>query len=93
MPNRTNLRLPVKFAGPRQLGEIIRLARKARGFTQSRVAGMTGTSVKFVSEVENGKETAQIGMVLRLVAILDLGTEIFNLGAPLEPEEKEYEES
>lgn len=40
------------------LGHIIRDARKAQGLTQDQLAGMTGTGRRFISELENGKDTA-----------------------------------
>jgi len=54
------------------LGHIIRDARKAQGLTQDQLAGMTGTGRRFISELENGKDTAQLGKVLLVLAALGI---------------------
>ena len=54
------------------LGIEIKKKRKTMGYTQSDISERTGLSVSFISEVENGKETAEIGKVMRLVSILGL---------------------
>jgi hypothetical protein len=41
----------------------------------------TNTSEKFISNVENGKDTAQLGKVLLLVRVLDMGTRLIDLSA------------
>lgn len=56
----------------RDLGNIIRKARKSQGLTQEELAGMTGTGRRFISEVENGKETIQIGKLLLVLAALGI---------------------
>lgn len=56
----------------RDLGKIIRKARKSQGLTQEELAGMTGTGRRFISEVENGKETIQIGKLLLVLAALGI---------------------
>lgn len=69
------------FFGVRELGQLIRDARKLRGMTQRDLALWTNTSQKFVSEIEKGKETAQIGKVLLLMRVLDIGTNGYDLKA------------
>lgn len=54
------------------LGKIIRDARKEQGLTQEELAGLTGVGRRFVSDIEQGKETAQIGKVLIILAALGL---------------------
>lgn len=53
-----------------ELGNIVRLARKAQGLTQEDLAGMTGTGRRFISDLEKGKETVQIGKVLQVLGSL-----------------------
>ena len=50
-----------------------------RGLTQQELAKQTNTSTKFISNVENGKDTAHIGKVLLLIRALDLGTQLVDL--------------
>lgn len=56
------------------LGSAVRTARKNQGLTQQEFADVAGVGVRFLSELERGKETAEIGLVLRVVgeAGLDL---------------------
>lgn len=54
------------------LGELLRKKRKEQHLTQSQVAEYAGVSIKFISEVERGKETAEIGKVLHLLRILGI---------------------
>lgn len=57
---------------PRELGELLRKKRKAQNLTQGQVAEYCGVSVKFISEVERGKETAEIGKVFYLLSTLGI---------------------
>jgi y4mF family transcriptional regulator len=50
-----------------EIGKIIRAARLHRGLSQADLARLLGTTQAWVSEVEKGKDTAQIGMVLRVL--------------------------
>lgn len=54
------------------LGKILRAKRKAQGLTQMDVAGHCGLSQRFISEVERGKATAEIGKVLFLLNALGI---------------------
>lgn len=61
-----------KIPDTTELGHIIRQARKQQGLSQEDLAGMTGVGRRFVSEVEQGKETAQLGKVLLILGVLGL---------------------
>jgi len=52
---------------PEAVGAAIRALRKRAGVTQAELAGLAGVGVRFVSEVERGKATAELGKVLRLI--------------------------
>lgn len=54
------------------LGKIIEQVRKAQGLTQEDLAGLTGTGRRFISDLENGKETAQLGKVLLVLRTLGI---------------------
>ncbi len=58
------------------LGQAIRLRRKELRLTQSELAAVAGTSLRFVSEVERGKPTARLDGVLRLLAALGLSFDV-----------------
>ena len=55
-----------------ELGTEIRKKRKSMGYTQSDISDRTGLSKSFISEVENGKETAEMGKVIFLLSILGM---------------------
>ena len=48
-----------------EVGKIIMAARRHRGLTQTELARAIGATQAWVSEVEQGKDTAQIGKILR----------------------------
>jgi transcriptional regulator with XRE-family HTH domain len=57
-----------------ELGLLIRAARKSQKVRLDDVAGTAGVGPVFVREVEHGKETAQIGRVMKVLA--ELGIEL-----------------
>ena len=52
--------------------------RKALNYTQARVADLCGTGTRFISDLENGKESIELGKALIVLAGLgiDLHAEI-----------------
>ena len=55
---------------PAEIGQIVATARRYRNLTQAELARELGTTQAWVSEVEQGKQTAQIGKVLRTLSHL-----------------------
>ena len=53
-----------------EIGKILAAAREYRKLTQTELGKAIGASQKWVSEVEQGKETAQLGKVLRALSHL-----------------------
>lgn len=62
----------MKIRSVEELGEAIRTRRKELHYTQAFLAEFTGFSVSFISDVERGKATAEIGKTLQLLMILGL---------------------
>ncbi len=56
----------------RELGELVRMHRKKKNLTQETVSGLGNLSVRFISEFERGKETAEVGKVLKTLQTLGL---------------------
>ncbi len=54
------------------LGKAIQNTRKTKKMRQSDLADITGTSVKFISDVERGKETIQMDKAFVLLRALGL---------------------
>ena len=63
------------------IGMAIRNARKAHGLTQAELAGLAGTGVRFVSELERGKPSVELGKLLDVLAVLGLRMLIVAEGA------------
>jgi y4mF family transcriptional regulator len=55
-----------------QIGAVIRLKRRSIGLRQADLAALSGVGPRFLSEVENGKDTAEIGKVLKVLRRLGL---------------------
>ena len=62
----------VNLQGTSQFGEAIRRFRKLRGLTQQQVADLAGCSIMYVSMLERGKETAELGKALKILDVLDV---------------------
>lgn len=57
-----------------ELGKIIRNHRKNQQLTLETVSGLSNLSIRFLSELERGKETAELGKVIK--ALNKLGLDI-----------------
>lgn len=64
----------------RALGELIRSRRAALGLRQPDLALTANVGIRFIVDIENGKETCQIGLTLRLLQALGI-----DLTAHVEP--------
>ncbi len=56
----------------KDLGALVRAFRKSQGLTLEKVSGLTTLSIRFLSELERGKETAELGKVLSILGKLGL---------------------
>ena len=55
-----------------EIGNVIRLKRKETHLTQARVAAMCNVGLRFISDLENGKKTVEIGKALKVINVLGL---------------------
>ena len=55
-----------------ELGHLMRAHRKGKGLTLDTVSGLGNLSTRFLSEFERGKETAEIGKILKALRTLGL---------------------
>lgn len=55
-----------------QLGARIQQRRKELGLTQADLALASGTGIRFISDLENGKASCQLGRSLQVLAALGL---------------------
>ncbi len=49
------------------IGALVRARRKAAGLTQAQAAGLSGVGTRFFSELERGKKTVALDLVLRVL--------------------------
>lgn len=64
------MQMPVP--SPTELGLMIRSVRRASGVRIDDLAATAGLSKQFVQDVEYGKPTVQLGLVLKLLAELGM---------------------
>jgi HTH-type transcriptional regulator/antitoxin HipB len=55
-----------------QIGAVIRTTRKGLGVTQRDLALTSGTGLRFVADLERGKETCEIGKALTILQTLGI---------------------
>lgn len=60
------------ISDPTQFGAYLKQRRKHLNYTQSFLSEVSGLSVSFISDVENGKPTVELGKVLLLSNLLGL---------------------
>ena len=58
------------------MGEAMRQARKAKGWTQGQLSAQTGVPQSVISAVENGTRNAEFATICRLASALDLRIEL-----------------
>ena len=56
----------------KSFGKAIRQRRKDLGYTQAFLSDFSGFSVSFISDLENGKSTAELGKSIYLANLLGL---------------------
>lgn len=61
-----------KISAPKQLGSLVRTRRRRDGLTQEALADLSGVGTRFLSELENGKPTLELGKVLQVLDCLGI---------------------
>lgn len=62
----------MRIANASDFGAAVRKRRKELGYTQAELAGYCGCSTVYLSNLENGKETSEIGKALFVAGRLGL---------------------
>lgn len=60
------------------IGNLIRKTRKEQRISQATLAGLSSVGTRYISDLENGKETIQIQKLLNVLNALGLGLYIYN---------------
>lgn len=56
----------------KEIGRIIREERRRQGFTQTEFAGLANIGVTYLSNLENGKPTAEIEKAIHVLTMLGI---------------------
>lgn len=76
------------------LGAALRVARKALGLTQADLALAAGVGLRFVVELEAGKPTVRLELVLRVIDALGGTIQLGDLAVPIsQGEERQGEKN
>ena len=76
---------------PAELGAALRAERKAQGLTLEQLSGLSGLGMRFLSELERGKATAELGKALEVARLLGLDCYLLPRSQSLqEPSEVEH---
>lgn len=70
-----------KISTPAELGALLRRRRKEAGVLQADAAALSNVGTRFLSELERGKPTAELGKVLLVLARLGLELYVVPRGA------------
>jgi len=57
---------------PEDIGKLVRMYRKEQSVTQAELASLCTVGVRFISNLENGKPTLELGKVLHVLKCLGL---------------------
>ena len=69
-----------KVTNPLEIGQQIRQRRKESGLTLKDAAGLAGVGVRFLSELERGKATLQIGLAIEVLQLFGLELHVHRRG-------------
>jgi HTH-type transcriptional regulator / antitoxin HipB len=61
-----------KLKSIKQLGEMVAQKRKELKLPQKQLAGLSDVGVRFISDLENGKATIELGKTLKVLKMLGL---------------------
>ena len=62
----------MKINSSKEFGEFLRARRTELGYTQSYLSELTGLSISFISDVENGKKTVELNRSIDLLSMLGI---------------------
>lgn len=66
-----------KVTTPAEIGRLIRRKRKELGARQENTAALSAVGTTFLSHLENGKETVELGKALQVLKSLGLDVYIY----------------
>ena len=72
----------MRIGNARDLGRYVRDRRRTAGLSQESLASKAQVSRRWLSELESGKPTAEVGLILRVVTALGLYVDLLPVPAP-----------
>ena len=66
----------MKIKTTKDIAILIKTERKKQNLTQTELTGLCNVGLRFIVDVEAGKETCQIGKVLKVLDVLGINLEI-----------------
>ena len=72
--------MKTEFTNVPQLAEIVRRERKRQKVSQIRLSQLADVGVRFVRDLEDGKETVQLDKVLKVLETLGISVELSSMG-------------
>lgn len=71
--------LTMRIKSVENMGQLVCDQRKQRGWSQTQLAEKVGVSRLWISQLENGKETVEFGLVLKTLRTLNLLLDVSKL--------------
>ncbi|QAR32705.1 transcriptional regulator [Geovibrio thiophilus] len=62
----------MRIISSEDFGKIIRERRKELGLTQTQLAQLSGVGLRFISELERGKENVRLGYAIKIASNLGI---------------------
>ena len=62
----------MKINDANEFGKAIRKRRKELGYSQKEVSEFTGFSISYLSDLENGKQTTELGKAIYIANLLGI---------------------
>ena len=72
--------MKTELTTPSQLAEIVRRERKRQKVSQIRLSQLADVGVRFVRDLEDGKETVRLDKVIAVLETLGIAVELSSLG-------------
>ena len=66
----------MKLTDAEAFGRAVRAYRKRQGVTQIQIAAVANTGTRFISDLENGKPSVQLGKALKVAGLLGIRLEV-----------------
>ncbi len=70
----------MKIHDVKTFGTMIKSRRKKLGYTQKNICELSGISASFISDLENGKTTIELGKAIHLANLLGVDLELQERG-------------